>query len=143
MDQSFARQLGPLASFGICQLAFAARRVQLVEAVRVRMESDKRIQQVECDIDRLTVAENPLGADKLTERLALDEFSDEVPVAVAGLARPVDLHHVGVMDLPQSADLTAHRHVTSGIVEELECSLFIFQDRKSTRLNSSHMSISY
>ena len=32
-------------------------------------------------------------------------------------------HHVGMMDLPQGADLAAHRLIAGGAVEELERSL--------------------
>src|SRR5690242_21276724 len=63
----------------------------------------------------------PVSGDELIERLTVDELGDEIPVAGAGLACPEDLHHVGMTDLAQGADLAAHRRlVAGGAVEELE-----------------------
>ena len=60
MDQPFVLQFQPLAGLGFGQLAFAAFSIQLLEARRIRMESDERVEQVECDIYRLPVAKAPL-----------------------------------------------------------------------------------
>src|SRR5580658_582346 len=123
VDQPFVLQLRPLARFGLRQVAFATLSVQLLEACRIRMKSDERVQHIECDIYRLPVAKAPVSADELLERLPVNELGDEIPVAGIGLARPEDLHHVGMMDLPQGADLAAHRLIPGGAVEELERSL--------------------
>src|ERR1044072_2308696 len=84
------------------------------------MESHERVEQIEGEIDRFPVAKVPVSGDKLVERLPVDELGDEIPAAGAGLAGPEDLHHVGVMYLPQGADLTADRLVAGGGFEELE-----------------------
>ena len=125
VDQPFVRQIPPLGELRLGQLAVAAYRVQLAEALRIWMKSDQRVEQVESDIDRLPVAEDPAAADELTQWLTLDELGDEVPVAGAGPARPVDLHHVRMTDLAQSADLAAHRRIAGRVVEELERPLLL------------------
>ena len=107
---SFSSQ--PLAGFGFRQVAFAAFGIQLLEARRIGVEGDERVEQVERDVYRLPVAKASLPVDELVERLAVDELGDEIPVAGVGLAGPEDLHHVGMMDLPQGADLAAHRRVS-------------------------------
>jgi hypothetical protein len=89
------------------------------------VEGGERGEQVQGDVDGLPVAQVPVSADELIQRFPVDELGDEIPVAGAGLAGPEDLHHVGVVDLPQRADLTAHRLVPGGAVEQLERSLLI------------------
>src|SRR5580700_7670185 len=89
------------------------------------MKSSERVQQIECDIHCLPIAKAPLPPDKLIERLAVNELGDEIPAADRGPAGPVDLHHVGVIDLPQGADLPAHRLIPGGAVEDLERPLLI------------------
>src|SRR3984885_4168332 len=84
------------------------------------MKGDERLEQVEGDIDGFPVAKVPVSGDELAEWLPVDELGDEIPVARAGLAGPEDLHHVGMMDLAQGADLAAHRFISGGAVEELE-----------------------
>src|SRR4249920_2601689 len=123
VNQSFVLQFRPLARLGFGQVAFFAFSVELPEARGIRMESHERVEQVECDIYRFSVAQVPVSGDKLIERLPVDELGDEVPVAGAGLAGPEDLHHVGVMDSTQGADLAAHRLVAGRGFEEFERSL--------------------
>src|ERR1700677_1333173 len=65
----------------------------------------------------------PVSGDELAEQLPVDKLGDEIPVAGRGLVSPEDFHHVGMMDLPQGADLAAHCLVSGGAVEELERSL--------------------
>src|ERR1700728_5287777 len=89
------------------------------------MKSSERVQQIECDIHCLPIAEAPLPPDKLIERLPVNELSDEIPASDRRPACPVDLHHVGVIDLPQGADLPAHRLIPGGAVEDLERPLLI------------------
>src|SRR5580692_9626447 len=89
------------------------------------MKSSERVQQIECDIHCLPIAKAPLPPDKLIERLPVDELGDEIPAADRGPASPVDLHHVGVIDLPQGTDLPAHRLIPGGAVEDLERPLLI------------------
>src|SRR6516165_6627474 len=84
------------------------------------MKSDERVEQIERDVNCLPVAKVFLSGGEFAERFPVDELSDEIPVAVVGLAGPEDLHDVGMMDLPQGADLAAHRLVPGGAVEELE-----------------------
>src|SRR5690349_17258241 len=67
VDQPFVLQLCPLAEFGLGQVAFAAFGIQLLEAHRIRMKSDERVQQIEGDIYRLPVAKAPVSGDKLVE----------------------------------------------------------------------------
>ena len=123
VDQPLVLQLHPLARLGFRQVAFAAFRVQLLQAHRVGVESDKRVEQVERDIYGLPVAKAPVPGDELIERLPVDELGDEIPVAGVALTGPVDLDHVGMIDFSQGADLAAHRLVPGGAVEELERSL--------------------
>src|SRR5580704_18887264 len=87
------------------------------------MKCDERVEQVEGDVDCFPVAEVPGPADELAERLPVDELGDQIPLAGLGLAGPEHLHHVGMMDLAQGADLAAHRLVPGGAGEELERSL--------------------
>src|SRR3984893_6014865 len=84
------------------------------------MKSDERVEQVQGDIYCFPVAKMPVSGDELIERLPVDELGDEIPVAGAGLACPEDLHHVGMTDLPQGADLAATPPAPGGAVEELE-----------------------
>src|SRR6266566_7940989 len=123
VNQPFVLQLHPLARLGFRQVTFAAFGIQLLEACRIRMKSDERVEQIECDIYCLPVAQAPLSGDKLIERLPVNELGDEIPVAGAGPAGPEDLYHVGMMDLPQGADLPAHRLIPGGALEQLERSL--------------------
>ena len=90
------------------------------------MDGNERVQDVEGDVDRFAVAQVALAGRVLVERLAVDVLGDEVPVAVARLAGPVDLHDVRMVDLAERADLAAHRLVAGGVVEELERSLLAF-----------------
>ncbi len=67
VDQPFILQFQPLTRLGFRQAAFAAVSIQLPEARRIGMKSDERVQQIECDIYRLPVAEAPLSGDELIE----------------------------------------------------------------------------
>src|SRR5512146_329410 len=87
------------------------------------MEGGECLEQVERDVHRLPVAKIPLSSRELLQRLAVNELGDEIPLARARLAGPEDLHHVAVPDLPQRADLAAHRLMPGGGGEQLECSL--------------------
>src|ERR1039458_9723640 len=87
------------------------------------LKTDGRVEHVECNIHRFPVAKELLSGGELIEWLPVNELDDEIPVADAGLARPEDLHHVGMMDLSQGADLAAHRLITGSVVEELQRSL--------------------
>ena len=107
------------------QVAVAALSLELLDAGRVRVKGDERVQQVERDVDGLAVAQALLAGGELVERFPVDELGDEVPVAGVGLAGPEDLHHVGVLDLPQGADLAAHGLVPGGVVEELDRALLV------------------
>src|SRR5215470_2023803 len=123
VDQSLVLQLRPLAELSFGQVAFAAFGLQLLEAHRIRMKGDQRVQQIERDIYRLPVAKAPGSGDELVERLPIDELGDEIPVAGFGPAGPEDLHDVGMMDLAQGADLAADRRRPRGALEQLERSL--------------------
>src|SRR5215472_5222151 len=67
VDQPFVLQFHPLVRLAFRQVALAAFGVQLPEARRIRMKSDKRVQQIECNIDCLPVAKAPGSSDKLVE----------------------------------------------------------------------------
>ena len=67
VDQPLVLQLHPLARLGFRQVAFAAFRVQLLEARRVGVESDERVEQIKCDIYCFPVAQAPVPGDKLIE----------------------------------------------------------------------------
>src|SRR5271165_4100415 len=67
VDQPFILQFRPLVRLGFRQAAFATFSIQLLEARRIRMESDERVEQIECDIYRLPVAKAPGSGDKLIE----------------------------------------------------------------------------
>src|SRR3984885_2621477 len=120
VDQALVLQFGPLARLGFGQFAGPAFIVQLLEPRRIRMKGDERTEQIEGDIDGFPVAKVLASGDELTEWLPVNEFGDEIPLACAGLAGPEDLHHVGMMDLAQGADLAAYRFIAGGAVEELE-----------------------
>src|SRR5215470_3496441 len=89
------------------------------------MKSDEGVEQIECDIYCLPVAQAPLSGDEFIEWLPVNELGDEIPLADVGLVGPEDPHHVGMMDLAQGADLTAHRLIPGGAVEELERSFLL------------------
>src|SRR5215472_1647296 len=84
------------------------------------MKGDERVEQIERDVHGLSVAKVFLSGGEFAERFPVDELGDEIPVAVVGLAGPEDLYDVGMTDLPQGADLAAHRLIPGGAVEELE-----------------------
>ena len=67
MDQPFVFQFRPLAQLGFRQFAFAAFFVQLLEAHRIGVESDERVEQIECDIYCFPVAQAPVPGDELIE----------------------------------------------------------------------------
>src|SRR5580698_3030772 len=89
-------------------------------ARRIRMKSDERAQQVECDIYRLPIAKPLVSRDKLLERVPVNKLSDQIPVAGRGLPGPENLHHAPMMDLAQGTDLAAHRLIPFRGVEEFE-----------------------
>src|SRR5205814_256208 len=49
--------------------------------------------------------------------------SNEIPITRVSLSCPVDFHNVGVVDLPESGNFSAHGFVTSSVLEQLECAL--------------------
>ena len=57
VDQSFVPQVRPLAGLGFGQVTVAALVIELLEARRVGMKSDERVEQVQGNIDCLPVAE--------------------------------------------------------------------------------------
>ena len=87
------------------------------------MKGDQRVQQVERDIDGLTVAKAPALADERIEPLPVNELGDQVPLRGVGFAGPEDLYHVRVTDLPQRPELAANRLVAGRVAEQLESSL--------------------
>src|SRR5262249_3709974 len=87
------------------------------------MKCDESLQQVECYIHRLPVAKALGLADELVQPLAVDELSDQVPLAGAGLAGPEDLHHMRMTNLSQRPELTADRVIAGRVVEQLQSPL--------------------
>src|SRR5215469_18706195 len=87
---------------------------------RIGMKGDERVEQIECHVYRLPVAKVPPPGDELFQRLPVNELGDEIPVTRVALAGPEDLYHVGMTDLPQGADLAAHRLIPGGVVEKLK-----------------------
>src|SRR5215467_13873381 len=67
VDQPFVHQFYPLVRLAFWQVAVATFSIELLEARRIRMKSNKRVQQIECDIDCLPVAKAPGSSDKLIE----------------------------------------------------------------------------
>ena len=67
MNQPFVLQFHPFTQLGFRQVAFAAFSVQLLEAHRVGVEGNERVEQIECDVYRFAVAKSPGSGDKLIE----------------------------------------------------------------------------
>src|SRR5690242_18438567 len=67
VDQPFALQLQPFARLGFRQVALVTSCIQLLEACRIGVKSDERVEQVEGDIYCLPVAKAPFSADELIE----------------------------------------------------------------------------
>src|SRR3984957_1189627 len=67
VDQPAARQFRPLVQLGFRPAPGRTLSVKLLEARRVRVESDERVQQVEGNVYRLPVAQVPLSGDELLE----------------------------------------------------------------------------
>ena len=67
VDQPDLLQFRPFARLGSGQVAVPALGIQLLEARRVRVKSDERVEQVECDIYRFPVAKAPVPGDELIE----------------------------------------------------------------------------
>ena len=67
VDQPPARQFRQLARLGFRQVALATFSIKLPEARRIRMKSDERAQQVECDVYCLPVAKVSLSGDELLQ----------------------------------------------------------------------------
>jgi len=67
VDQSFVLQFHPLARLGFGQVAFAAFSIELLEARRIRVESDERVEQIERDINCFPIAKVPPSGDELIE----------------------------------------------------------------------------
>ena len=67
MDQPLVLQFRPLARLGFRQVAVETQGVELLEARRVGMEGDERVQQVERDVDGFPVAQAFLPGGELVE----------------------------------------------------------------------------
>jgi hypothetical protein len=67
VDQPFVVQFHPLVQLGFRQVALATFSIQPLEARRIRMKSDERVQQIECNVYCLPVAKALLPGDKLIE----------------------------------------------------------------------------
>lgn len=91
------------------------------------MKGDQRVQQVECDIDGLTVAKAPALADERIEPLPVNELGDQVPLRGVCFAGPENLYDIGVTDLSQRPELAADRLIPGRVVEQLESSLLTLE----------------
>ena len=100
VDQPSVLQFRPFTGLGFRQVAVASLGVQLLEACRIRVKGDERVEQVKRDVDGLPVAQAPVPGDEFVKGFPVEEFGDEIPLADAGLAGPEYFHYVGVLDFP-------------------------------------------
>src|SRR5213078_299122 len=103
------------------EFASATLLVQLLDAGGVGMNGDQCSEDVEGDIDCLPITKVALAGGVVVQGLAVNEFSNEIPITRVSLSCPVDFHNVGVVDLPESGNFSAHGFVTSSVLEQLEC----------------------